>query len=366
METIELREKIDKTLELFKNAKSISVRRRYFVYLSTLVATYNEITKENLSFKIGRTMKHTFYENFVKEISVMNRILAYISREILESRKEVGCEFRENYVIKTYKQKYLMEIFESFLVSLDEKFYKLYKEALKDDRLFYNKEFGTGCTVFDYQTLKSTVFVPYDRETLSFLVTFAHEMGHVFEYDFTKHSRKAVLANKCNANCEVFSMFVELLMIEYLKKNYFDRSEALKIEEKYYNDLIGFATELNYALSLSVTFIDPNCNLLIYDYDDANKCAEALSKKYGVSYYLDDINLENSFNYMFGGLIATIYQNYYNQDKNFFKEISNHILDYETYNTKEILIRLPFVRNEINDGCPILKKKLEQIKTNQF
>ena len=334
MEILELQNRIKNILDCVNNAKSVSTKRRYFVYLSGLVSIYNHITGENIS--IGeldnqKIMKTTFYENFVHEITNKCGTLYEISDGILGIRKKVGCEFREQFLAKTYKRKYLSDIFESFLASLGDRFYQLYKEASEDGRLFYNQQFGGGESTFDYQTLKSTIFLPKDQETVPFLITMAHEFGHVFEYDYTKCSRKAAFTNKFNAHIEVFSMLMELFLINYLKKIHFDSSEVFMMEEKYYNDLIGFASEINFAFSLSLTLIDFNYNLVIYNCNEANRIYDEIVKKYGVDYIKGDINLEDSVIYMYGGLIATIYEHYYSQDKNFIKEICKHFLDYEAY-----------------------------------
>lgn len=367
MDVLELQKRIKNTLELVNNAKSISTKRRYFVHLSGLVSIYNQITGSEIEISElnnQKIMKHTFYQNFVAEIGRTYGILAQLSDGILQARKDVGCDFREHFVVETYSKKYLREILESFLASLGPRFYNLYKDATNEKRLFYNQKFGGGLSVFDYQELKTIIFAPYDQETIAFLVTLVHELGHTFDYEYTKCSRKAILVNQYNVNLEVFSMLMELLLLDYLKSIHFDPQATLKMEEKFYNDLIGFSSEVNFGLSLSMTLVDPELNLVIYDYNEAEKKALELTKRYGIDYYLDDINFEDSINYMYGGLIATIYRYYYSQDKSFIQEIFKHFLDYESYTTEEILENLPFVKDELN-GYPILRKKLAQIKTNQ-
>ena len=367
MEILELQDRINYTLDALNSAKSISKKRRYFAYLSGLVSIYNSITGSKVQIAEmdnQNIMKPTFYQSFIQEISHTEGLLLGISDGILKTRQEVGCEFRPQFLARTYGRKYLSEILESFLADLGDRFYRLYKEAETDGRLFYNQEFSGGITTFDYPMLKSFIFLPKDRETIPFLITTVHELGHAFDYDYTKCSRKAVNAVKFNVNIETFSMFLEILLIEYLKRIHFDPDEVKMIEEKICNDLIGHASEVNFGLSLSETFIDPDFKLVLRDLDDAARCYDEFLQKYGLEYIKGDINYENSVQYMYGGLIANIYAYYYGQDRNFINEICKHFLDYEAYSTEEILERLPFVKEELN-GFPILRKKLEQVKANQ-
>ena len=368
MEILELQKRINDTLEHVNNAKSISEKRRYFVYLSGLVAVYNELTNSELQLGHignGKIMKYTFYESLIKLFNENCENIYNLSSGVLQTRKEVGCDFRLKFNLKTYSPKYMMEVVDSFIASLGPKYYKIYHETLKNDLVFFTKDYAAGLSVFDYQKLRAFVFVPRNKQTLAFLTTFAHEFGHVFEYDYTKFSRKAFFTNRYNVNIEVFSMFIELLLFDYLKSIHFNSNEVNKMEEKFYNDVIGYASGIKFALSLSNFLMDYNCNLVICDYKEAYNTLNELQREVGITYYIDDVNLADSINYMYGGLIATIYRYYYNQDSNFIKEIEKHFLDYESYTTEEILDRLPFVREEFND-FKILRKKLEQIKTNQF
>ncbi len=368
MEILELQKRINRTLEIVNNAKSPSEKRRYFVILSGLVSIYNEITGSEL--QLGKTtqekiMKYSFYEALLKEFNDNYANIYKISSGILQARKKEKCDFSLMYDFKTYSPKYMLEIFETFMASLGQKYYKIYKEAFKEGRVYFSKTYGEGFSIFDYEDLKSYIFVPKNKETLAFLSTIAHEFGHVFEFDETKFARKPYFTNKFNVNLEVFSMLIELLLFDYLRKINFNLNEVNKMEEKFYNDVIGYAAEIKFALSLSKIFIDYDCNLAIYDYDEADSVADKLEESDGIRYYTYNINLEDSMNYMYGGIIATIYRYYYNQDEAFISEIKKHFLDYEFYGTEEILDRLPLVREELN-GFPILKKRLKQIKTNQL
>ena len=368
MEILELQNKINKTVELLNNAKSISTARRYFVYLSGLISIYNNITGSDLMISEVNNkaiMKKKFYENFVDDVNRNNKIIYKMSDGILKARKDTGCEFRKLFLARTYDRKYLIELLEEFLASLGERFYSVYKEALKDERIFYNQPFSGGITVFDYSSLKSTVFIPYDQETVTFLMTAAHKFGHVFEFDYTKCSRKPILTNRFDVNIESFSMFVELLLLDFLRKINFNPNEVATMEEKYYNDFVIYAAEANFGVSVPSAYIGNDLSLILTDVDETSKCYDKFVEKYDFDYLPEDINYEDSINYMFGGLIATIYAYYYSQDKNFLKEIYKHFLDFEAYEVSESLSRIPYLEKEL-DGFPILKKRLSKIKTNQF
>ena len=369
MEILELQKRINANLMRVNSAKSISEKRRYFVYLGSLLATYNELTGENVQMwqtNNKAVMKHTHIELLSQELEKNKNFMQKISSGMLESKLESECNFRDRFVVKTYSPKYLFEVLESFLGVLGNRHYKVYKNIINNNDLVFNKEFAGGLTIFDYQKLKSVIFTSKDKTTLASLLTLVHELGHAYEYDYTKYSRKPFYVNKFNVTTEVFSMLNELLMIDYLKKINFDLVEVNKLEEKFYNDIINYAFEIYFAFSLRYLYFDDDSNLIIYDYNEAIECENELIKKYGHDFYVtNDINLEDSVNYMYGGLIATIYRHYYNQDHKFMNEISKHFLDYEAYDTKEIINRLPFVNKELEEFS-ILKKKLCQIKTNQF
>ncbi len=369
MEILDLQKRIKKTLELINDAKSISVKRRYFVYLSGLVETYNLLTDSEL--KIGnlggkQIMKHTFMESLVKEFNENGDIMQYIGHGILSARHVTNCYFRDRYFIKHYNIKYLKEIFESFLASLSDRHYKIYKDMLANDDIAFNQEFAAGFTIFDYERQKSVMFTSYDEETLPSLLTLAHELGHVYEFDYTKCSRKPYFTTKFNVNIEVFSMFTEGLLLDYLRKIHFDPEEVNKLEEKFYKDVVNYAAILCFTLSLKKFSMDSNYNLIIHDVEEANARVSELIGRYDAEYsVVGSINLQDAVYYTYGGFISTIYRHYYNQDPSFIKEISKHFLDYQSYSTEEILEKLPFVMNEL-ENFSILKKKLSQIKTNQF
>ncbi len=368
MEILELEKRISRTLELVNNAESVSTRRRYYVELNSLVSIYSQITNRNININtINNTkmMKYTFIESLLSDLTINYKLFCKISSNIMKARKEADLAFQSKYVYKNYSPKFLGEIVASFFASLGPKYFDIYYKTLSNDRIFFNKSFGTGYTIFDYQDSSSYIFVNNNFRTLLSAIVLVHEFGHAFEYDYTKYSRKTSLAAKFNVTLETFPLLMELLFLDYLKRIKFNQNEIHKLEEEFYKDIISFTSELRFAFLISNRTIDSDGNLVIFDDSETEIIYSNLKDSDDFVSYSSNINVENSVNYMCGGFIATIYNYYCNQDLNFIKDIEKHFLDYEFYNSSEVIDKLPFVKEEIEKNL-ILSKKLRQIKTNQF
>lgn len=370
MEIKELEKRIKKLLKTVNEDLPKAIERDNFVYLSSLVLIYSKILGDEIIIDVDKhekIVKKTHYQSTLEEIGNAKGILLDISETILQAKKEAPFEFPSNFRIKTYSRKYLEEIFESFLVSLGDKFYYLYNDAKKDGRIFYNEVFSKGTTVFDYQKQKSTIFVPSNRETITFLITFAHEIGHTYENDYTKATMRPSSSTKFKIAEESFPMFLEIALIDYLKQINFDPKELELIEMHWFWYLNQKAAEVMFGFSLPRTIVNYKKELVIPKTDmlEAQDLCDAIFDSYDVRYIYNGIVFEESVGYMCGGLLALIYAHYYQQDKAFLREIQNHFFDYEVLNGREELERNDLLQEELRTAF-VLKKRLGQIKTNQI
>jgi len=365
MEILELQKRITKALYRTNNSNSISERRRNYVILSGLVEIYNNITNANIELRKyvnKRIMKHSFNYYLIKELNQNYNNIYKLSNDIVEVYKNVKWYSEPKRVFKNYKSTYLAEIINDFFASLGDKYYKIFKDLYEDKRVFSSNSFGDGFTVFDYEELKSTIFVPNDKSTLICFTVLAHEVGHVINYDITKYSKNPLTVNNYDISTEMFSMFIELIFFDYLKKIKFEQTEIQKVEERFYDDFLIYASQLKFLFSYHGSGIDKANNLVVDDVDEANKYLELLELKDGFTYFMYDANIKDAAYYTYGGVVADIFRYYFEQDNKFIYEIEKHFFDSEAYSSEEILDRLPYVRESLKD-MKILKKHLNNIKT---
>lgn len=116
MELLKLQKRINENLDLVNNAKSISIKRRYFVYLCTLVEIYNELAHEDI------------------------QVAKYDNNKIMK---------------RTFSESLLEEVFEEFISSLGCKYELIYRNILENNNLFLSKKNTSGSTIFDYEAYSS-------------------------------------------------------------------------------------------------------------------------------------------------------------------------------------------------------------------
>lgn len=356
----ELQERININLDKVNNAKSISSKRRYFVYLCGLVEVYNELTHENIQvakYDSNNIMKNTLSENFFKELFYNGKLIFERSFNIVDAYKKTNWTTLDYLTFNTYSEKFLSELFEDFVSSLGVKYELIFKNMLKKNQLFLSKNDIAGATIFDYEKRTSYMFLPINKNNLYFFSILAHELGHVFEYERTKCSRKCEFVNNFNITTEVFALFIEILFCDYLKRINFNELEIKKLENKYYGDFLTYTTQIKFALSCPYLYVNKNGELISESMDEVNKYLKYLENEDNYKYYIQNINLTDSIYYMYGYFIADIYREYYNLNKNFIREIENHFFDYEAYASEEILKKLPYVKSLTN--FDILMKHLK-------
>ena len=364
MEIKELEERITKTICRVNNARSISEKRRYYVILNNLLEIKKRLTKSESSIYDlieGRVMKHGKFYYFQKEMQANVQDMFDTSNSIVETFKSVKWNNHMNIEFKDFGFDYLSEIIEEFFGLLGPKYYRIYQELCEDNRLFRTERGRDAYTVFDYEFLKSYVFVPANNDSLLLWISIVHELGHVIVYELTKYSRKISSVSYYDITAEMFSQFMELIFLDHLRKVNFSPTEVQKMEEHFYSDFLLSALQIRFVTTYPGIYLDDNCDLHIREKDEesALEYLKRLEAHDNLNYYIYGTNVKKASYYMYGGVMADIFRHYFKEDRSILSEIEKHFADYEAYTSKEILDRLPHVREEIQ-SMSILRHHLKE------
>ena len=365
MEVERLRERITKTVNRVNNARTDSERRRYYVLLHDIVAIYNDITGEELiinEYIKEQILKHGQSYYLRKELGRNGKSIRDLASRIVGTYTSVKWDNHDIKIdFKNYSPKYLNEIVEDFLARLNPRYYQIFKSIRDDGRIIDRESFFGGHVTYDHEELKTYIFVSKKNNTITFCDDLIHEIGHAIQYDFTKYSRKTTSSIRYDITLEMFSMFIELIFIDYLKRINFNLEERRKLEEKWYTDHLIHASQMKFALTCPQAHIDEECHLFVEgeDVEEASECLNRLRREDNVCYYLYKTDVLDAICYMYGGAFADIFRHYFNQDPNFIHDVEKHFFDYEAYNSEEILDRLPHVKEDLQ-SMKILRHHLEE------
>ena len=365
MEVEELKKRISKTVDRVNNARTVSERRRYYVILHDIVSIYNDITGEELfinEYIKEQILKHGQSYYLRKELSENGKSIRSLASSIVRTYKAVKWDNHDIKIrFKNYSPKYLNEIVEDFLAELSHRYYQIFRTIRDDERIIGGESFFGGHVVYDHEELKTYVFVSKKNNTIAFCSNLLHEIGHAIQYDFTKYSRKTTSSIRYDITLEMFSMFIEFVFVDYLKRINFNLEEIRKLEEKLYTDFLIPATQVKFALTCPQAHIDEECQLFVDSekVEEASDCLNRLRRKDNLCYYLYHTDVLDAICYMYGGVISDIFRHYFREDPSFIHDIERHFFDYEAYNSEEILDRLPHVREELQ-SMKILRNHLKE------
>lgn len=284
---------------------------------------YQKYDIDNIVERLNRRIKSNYgrYYKFNKRFS-----------NIVDDLKEVYYNNKyEKNINNTIDNKKIINYTRDFFKNYDNNIYMFLDDYLKYERLFFvNDLFDSnyGCIIECDRYMKPYTLIEKTDSIIDF-VSLVHELIHIyFQYLEIDYTNEECIRRDLNNFREVYSSFIELIAMDYLKENSFDKQEIYSIKVDYDNDMIE--------------------NLALYN--------KLLYKK---KRYLKDLELLiNIEKYSYGKVLA---YHFYEQYKNDPNEAKNNIkqfsLDSKEYNKKYLLNNYGLNQVEVFSS-KVLKKNI--------
>ncbi len=346
MEIQELRARITRHIDRINTTKSEAVRKRHYVYLIWLIAIYDEF----IDHRVDVDISNEYYPNYALDWGVDTELKQNRSLFIARSNSIIETYKQANYGVhaddpefSTYPEKEMLEILVEFISKLGTRYKNLFEKLTESDRLFFIKKEAIGETIYDYEKKESYVFVPKDRNNLYCLSILIHEFGHAFRNMVIKKYKTPEKVGKYDITAEAFSLFLEIIFCDYLKRINFDKEETRKLEKKFYHDFLYYTKSAKFAITCPYISFDEYEKIVFTDEEKARNFAEKLEEEDRMEYYIDDITRDDVIQYMHGYYIADIYRDHYNENPSFIEEVERHLSDGLLHTSRKALQRMPYI-----------------------
>ena len=249
--------------------------------------------------------------------------------------KDLKDPYKENEYVPKYETRIsnnkTIDYVKDFYKNYDDDIYSFIKDYLKHERLFFiDRLFETsgGCILDCGKFLKPYTFIESDYTICDFNAL-VHELMHIYfqniEVNYTEEEQ---MRKNLNNFGEVYSEFIELIAMDYLKDTSFNKDEVYSLKVEYDNDMIE--------------------NLALYN--------KLLFKK---KRYLNNLEIFiNSEMYAYGKVLAYhFYEQYKDNKEEAKKNIKQFYLDSILYNKKHLLNDYGLDKSEVYTS-KVLKKNI--------
>lgn len=324
---------------------------------------------------LGISNKHKWYmmEDYIPDndslLDVLysnNKYFFELSKTVINSFISEKYPLYKDYYKKLPKLNYkeMKDVLMAFLKGFDINIYNKLNNKSKDCRVLETEMDYEGF-ILPFESIKDSFILinnSCDSYDLSFMVTLAHECGHLFEIEHLYSQDNISFRNNSMMSpyCEVASTFFEYAFLRYLKENrIFDCSTNLCLNE-YYMRLFIF----NFCMNLisMKSDIDNSIDGYVYiDEDNIKMYANYIMNKtnfYGVLNYDKGLEYRDSYIYGIGGLFAIYMYEKYKEDKVSFKEeLKKCFLEYPANSDINVFRNVGINYEDIKEG-KVLKKIL--------
>lgn len=361
-------------IQLYKKAKSLSLKNYYYNSICCLIDVYQDLTNEVYPFYphiidiiYNNHCQKNKYKSLFNELSKQSyrdMINHLSSNGIRVIEDNIELEEEKFYTHIDYKN--ACDIIYSFFEKYDKNLLPFVKQILKDNVVFCSSELEKLGYSNNIQSLNKSyivLFTDKDKINIEILITLIHEIGHVL-YNRTLDSKQKTF--NYNNFIEVLPYFFEQVFIEFCIKNNIYSLECLKAQK---NDIIGlynyltdlyivnrFIKKINLK-TLSVTLHSDELSQ-IDGYDFANDCL-----------IFDECDL--NYLYTYGMLLGFYYSESHKNNSDITKQnIKEFILDTGSYKDQFILSHYGIDYDKLI-SCeflePIIKENQKRLnKTTQF
>lgn len=226
---------VQKSFLLYSSLEAI-IRAYYLCFgkhhkLEKTTANIHKIYRKIFLSKIDSLSK-AFLINFLEN----KKFHSEFAEGIISNLKESSIAIEDNpSKISKYSKEELKKILQYYLESEYQKGNAIYQELLKDQRIgscqYLNKTSLAGLTTYDFYNNIGLVALPSSDNTLNYIKTIIHELGHIEDNQFSDNMQKNFTSTITSIFTEVNSTYRELEFIEHLNKGkYQEESQAIMNE----------------------------------------------------------------------------------------------------------------------------------------
>lgn len=321
---ITLEQSIHKDLKIIINKMIICDDAKEFDSLAGIYEVLNNIAKANNIYEIRYPDIYKKYQSFnidniverlnEKTLSNLNRNYK-LNKRYANITNELKAIYNNNKHVPEYKttinHQQTIDYALDFYKYYDNEIYAYLKDYLKYNKVFFLKNIinvAKGCMVDTRNNIVPYVFIEETNNVCEFL-TLVHELIHIYFQNIEKNYTFDQQINKNTNNFgEVYSSFIELMALDYIKDNNFNKDDIYSYKVDYDNSLIE--------------------DLALYKHYLVNK-------KIMIKYMELLLNVEQ---YSYGkGLAYHFYDQYINNKETAKNNIKQFTLDYKEKNKKYLL-----------------------------
>ncbi len=322
---ISLNNKLQHSVSIKKKVALISEIEflEYFIKLNNLniIIPLNIKLNKNIEedMKIVKKENELFKENYINMFEINSKV-----SKLGEVFQNTQGNYHYGLPTKRLNLNDAIDLVGNFFFKYDKDIYKFYK-ALKEKQLIYTVDEDSiyGAT-YNFPTEGTSILFINDKKTIDTALTIVHETIHAYinTYHYYTSFDQEVLKNINNLQ-EVYTEFIELLFLDFLKEIRYDNKDIERsnatINYLFVKDLLCYNDFLNFFTADDIL------------YDEST--------------YMTFCNYES---YTYGKLLSKIYYDLYNQDKEKTKEHLLNLSIDQYYKDKKYLINnYGFKENEL-------------------
>lgn len=263
-----------------------------------------------------------------------------ISNSVLSTFMETKYPFYDDYCKLLYgvNKHELQEIILAFLNSYDYRLYRLFRDKLERNEIFYVNLYDiTGYSGLNYpmdSLRKSLIFCEDGSSSIFSSGGLVHELGHSYENDiiYSMGVNGVGTVKDKFPFTEVSSRFFEYAFYNYLKENKVYMDDVRICLLKYYKIMLNYVYNMNLICKGDDLFINENGYAVINDLElsiYANGIKERLNYYNMASDLGEEMNYKHAFIYGLGSLFSIYLYDNYKKDPNYFKkEFRNALINY--------------------------------------
>ena len=305
-----LKEDLQKDLDLISKKIDEGYNNDYYI-APNLELILNIAEDQHIRLKLSKTIKN-YIKNYEDNEDSASK--AFIDnyhnyKDLNESLTSIGEKINDEYGFKIVDPRYKAKVNLDEAIKIVANFFKNYNKDIYDfyENFIINGKFYALKNIndqFGLSTMSDELLDPYlfikKSNDIKNITVLAHEMIHVYLSDYQKYISEDESSNKyINGVNEVYSFFIEYLMLDYLTSINFNKRDIINYKKSLYSDLI----EQLYAF---YTLLEPD-DIDFTNYDEVVLYNDVKIYSYGLyflyhfydQYKIDkDMAVENITNFM--------------------------------------------------------------------
>ena len=330
----QIKEEIKTNLENMKKINSLEEYIKYDTSLCHLIDIYEILSSSVSLYRIPRNKNYELQE--IGKFDYLSILLEEFKRNNEIHKEYSKIDLKNLSIPKTkLKKEDRIDIIRDFLNSYDSNMYELFMNMDGYIDMDTKKLKKTDFTCY-IPILKNSYILINNHESVDDLATLIHELGHAYTYRlFNNESLDRFYSFNNNYLTETFSLFLEILFIDYLKKNNINKEDAILSENMYLKYI-----ENRFKKVLELCKMD--------------KIDKIVSK--------DETILINALIYSYGATTGIELCEHYKEDPKYTKENIRFFLSSLGKYSSEELLDILKIKEEDLHSCKTLIKRLNNHK----